>query len=53
MQELWFLRFTRRLILTDIHIRFHEDRLYLELFSSYRVDTFFMMDKVPREIIQI
>ena len=27
MQELWFLRFTRRLMLIDIHIQFHEDIL--------------------------
>ena len=46
MQELWFLHFARRLMLTDIHIKF------LERFSNYRADTFFVTDKVPREIIQ-
>ena len=45
MQELLFLRFTRRLILIDIHIKFREEILN-------RVNTFFMTDKVPREIIQ-
>ena len=25
MQELWFLRFERRLMLIDTHIKFHED----------------------------
>ena len=42
MQELWFLHFAHLLMLIDIHIKFHEDIL----------DTFFMMDKVPKEIIQ-
>ena len=27
MQELWFLRFARCLMLIDIHIKFHEDIL--------------------------
>ena len=27
MQELWFLRFARRLMLNDIHIKFQEDIL--------------------------
>ena len=49
MQELWFLRFAHPLIMIDIHIKFHEDIL-----NAFQVteDTFFMMDKVPREIIQ-
>ena len=49
MQELWFLRSACRLMLIDIHIKFHEE---IEQFSSYRADTFFVMDKIPREIIQ-
>ena len=47
MQQLRFLHFARRLMLIDIHMKFHND-----IFSSYRVDTFFTMDKVPSEIIQ-
>ena len=27
MQELWFLRIARRLMLINIHIKFHEDIL--------------------------
>ena len=27
MQELWFLHFAYRLVLNDIHIKFHEDIL--------------------------
>ena len=27
MQELWFLRSTRRLMLIDMYMKFHEDRL--------------------------
>ena len=36
MQELWFLRFSPRLMLIDIHVKFCED---IEQLSSYRVDT--------------
>ena len=49
MQELWFLHFTHRLMLIKIHRKFREG---IERFSSYREDTFFKMDKVPKEIIQ-
>ena len=45
MQELWFLRFARRLMLVDIHI----------VSCSFQViewARFFMTDKVPRKIIQ-
>ena len=45
MQELWFLQFACCLMLIDSHIKFHEDMLT-------GVDTFFMMDKVPNELIQ-
>ena len=27
MQELWFLHFACRLMLTDIYMKFHEDRV--------------------------
>ena len=49
MQELWFLHFACRLMLTDIHIKFCEGILNgLQVIEW----TFFMMHKVPREIIQ-
>ena len=50
MQELWFLRFAFRLMLTDNHIKFRED--ILNGFQVIERTHFFMMDKVPREIIQ-
>ena len=50
MLELWSLHFARRLMLTDIHIKFHED--ILNGFQVIEWTRFFMIDKVPREIIQ-
>ena len=50
MQELWFLRFARHQILIDIHIKFPLDILNgIQVIERTR---FFVMDKVPREIIQ-
>ena len=50
MQELWFLCSARHLMLIDIYINFCED-----IFNGFQVIEqirFFVMDKVPREIIQ-
>ena len=45
MTELLFLHSARRLMLVDTCIK-------LKRFSSYRADTVFVMDKVPRTITQ-
>ena len=50
MQELWFLCTASRLMLIDIHIKFRED--ILNSFQVIEQTHFFVMDKVPREIIQ-
>ena len=50
MQELWFLRFARPLMLIDIHIKFGEN--ILNGFQVIEWTLFFMTDKVPRETIQ-
>ena len=50
MTELLFLHSARRLMLVDTCIKFRE--YSLSDFSSYRVDTVFVMDKVPRKITQ-
>ena len=50
MQELWFLHFACRLMLIDSHIKFLED--ILNGFQVIKWTLFFIMDKVPREIIQ-
>ena len=39
MQELWFLRFARHLMLIDIYMKF------LEQVSSYRADTILLRTK--------
>ena len=44
MQELWLLRFARRLILIDIHIKFRED--ILNGFHVIERTRFFVTDKV-------
>ena len=49
MQELWFLRSARCLILIDIYMKF------LKLFwTGFKLQSGhdFVMDKVPKEIIQ-
>ena len=50
MQELWFLRFACRLMLTEIHIKFRE--VSWMVFKLYSRHVFFMTDKVSREIIK-
>ena len=42
MQELWFLRSAGRLILIDIHIKFHDD--ILNGFQVIEWTSFFMTD---------
>ena len=48
MQELWFLRSARRLMLSDIYMKFPEDSL--NGFSSYRADA--ILWQSPGEIAQ-
>ena len=50
MTELLFLHSASRLMLVDTCIKFRE--YSFKLFSSYRADTVFVMDKVPRKINQ-
>ena len=47
MQELWFLRFVRRLILIDIHITFREDILFGLQIIEWTI--FFYDGQIPRE----
>ena len=49
MTELLFLHSARRLMLVDTCIKF---RKIAKVVSSYRADTVFVMDKVPRKITQ-
>ena len=63
MQELWVLRFARRLMLIDIQMKFREDilnafrviqltRFFFFFFFLFFFLFFFVTDKVSREIIQ-
>ena len=49
MQELWFLRFARRQMLIDIHIKFRVD--ILNAFQVKQRTRCFVTDTVPRERI--
>ena len=50
MQQLWFLHSARPLMLIDIHGKFYED--ILNAFQVIEWTRFFVMDKVPTEIIK-
>ena len=50
MTELLLLRSAHRLMLVDTCIKFLD--IQLKPYSSYRADTVFVMDKVPRKITQ-